>query len=169
MTTNKVKLDPPAKKLRIGWFSYSCCEDSTILFTELLNDNWQEWKKILDIRHARVLQSKNILDEMDVAFIEGALTSDEHAKMVKKIRQLSKKVVAIGACAVNGMPSAQRNQFDKALNEEVQPILDRFKYLPMVKKISDVVKVDLAIPGCPMDEKKFLTAFNDLLKEFNIV
>jgi hypothetical protein len=26
------------KRLVVGWFSFTCCEDSTILFTELLND-----------------------------------------------------------------------------------------------------------------------------------
>ena len=33
-----------ASKLVVGWFSFTCCEDSTILFTELLNDHLDEWK-----------------------------------------------------------------------------------------------------------------------------
>lgn len=156
------------KKLRIGWFSFSCCEDSTILFTELLNDHWQEWKKILDIRHARVLQTKNVLDELDVAFIEGALASQDHVDKVKEIREKSAKVVAIGACAVMGLPSAQRNQFDDQREHAIQPILDKFDYLPKVKKLDEVITVDVAIPGCPMDEKKFMEALGTLLKEFNI-
>ncbi len=100
---------PENKKIRIGWFSFSCCEDSTIVFTELLNDHWQEWKKIFDFRHARVFKSNNILDELDIAFIEGAIASDEHIAKLKEIREKSKKLVAIGACAVTGMPSAQIN------------------------------------------------------------
>lgn len=158
----------PKRRLRIGWFSFSCCEDSTILFTELLNDHWQEWKPLLDIRHARVLQSHNVLDELDVAFIEGALASPEHVKEVKEIRQRSKKVVAIGACAVMGMPSAQRNQFDPVRQAEIEPILARFSYLPKVQKLSDVIIVDHAVPGCPMDENKFLTILTGLLKEFGV-
>src|SRR3989344_5066858 len=112
----------PQKKLRIGWFTFSCCEDSTIIFTELMNDHWQTWKKVLDIRHARVLQTHNVLDELDVAFIEGALSSQTHVDRVKEIRQKSKKVVAIGACAVVGLPSTQRNQFDPERLEEIRPI-----------------------------------------------
>ena len=38
------------KKLKIGWFSFTCCEDSTIMFTEMLNDNFFEWKKIMKLR-----------------------------------------------------------------------------------------------------------------------
>lgn len=164
----KKKLPKERKKLRIGWFTFSCCEDSTIIFTELLNDHWQEWKQVLDIRHARVLQTKNVLDELDVAFIEGALSSETHINRVKKIREKSKKVVAIGACAVNGLPSTQRNDFDEERLREIQPILEHFDYLPKAKKLSDVIKVDIDVPGCPMTEKKFLSVVGDLLKEFNI-
>ena len=46
----------PAEKIKIGWFSFSCCEDNVIVFTELLNDHWQEWKKLFDFRHVRVLK-----------------------------------------------------------------------------------------------------------------
>lgn len=160
--------EAPQKKLRIGWFSFSCCEDSTIVFTELMNDHWELWKKVLDIRHARVLQTNNVLDEMDVAFIEGALTSDEHVQKVKNIRELSKMVIAIGACAAMGLPSAQRNTFDPARLAEIQHVLDRFAYLPKVLKVSDVVKVDVVVPGCPMDEKMFLKVLDGALKQFGI-
>lgn len=159
---------PPTKKLRIGWFSFSCCEDSTIVFTELMNDHWETWKKVLDIRHARVLQSHNVLDELDVAFIEGALTSDEHVAKVKEIRSKSKMVVAIGACACIGLPSSQRNDFDELRKAEIKPILEKFKYLPKVLKIADVIKVDASVPGCPMIEKTFLEVLDAALKEFNI-
>jgi len=145
-----------AKKIRVGWFSYSCCEDSTIVFTEILNDHWQEWKNLIDFRHARVLQSKNVFDEMDVAFIEGAIANDHQAEEVKKIRGLAKTVVAIGACACTGMPSAQRNTFNEKQKEEIEFLVARFKSLPKVLKLSEVIKVDAEVGGCPMDPKKFL-------------
>ena len=50
-----------SKKLKIGWFSFSCCEDSTIVFTELLNDNYDAWSKLLEFKHVRVLKKKNVL------------------------------------------------------------------------------------------------------------
>jgi len=28
--------------------------------TDLMNDHWQEWKQLLDIWHARVLQTNNV-------------------------------------------------------------------------------------------------------------
>lgn len=169
MPETEQTLKPTGKKLRIGWFSFSCCEDSTILFTELMNEHWLEWKNMLDVRHARVLQSNNVMDEMDVAFVEGALASPEHVQKVKDIRKLAKKVVAIGACAVMGMPSAQRDQFDAQRLAEIQPVLVRFAYMEHVQKLADVIRVDAAVPGCPMDEKKFLETLSGLLKEFGVI
>ena len=152
-------------KLKIGWFSFSCSEDSTIVFTELMNEHWQEWKKIFDFRHARVLKSKNIMDEFDIAFIEGAITSDTHAEQLKEIRQKSKKLVAVGACAVQGMPAGQRNFFNEKQKKEIEPLLARFAALPKVLKVSEVVKVDAEVPGCPMDPNIFLKVVNELVAE----
>ncbi|MFA6603268.1 MAG: hypothetical protein WCT10_00330 [Patescibacteria group bacterium] len=153
-------------KIRIGWFSFSCCEDSTIVFTELLNDHWQEWKKIFDFRHARVLKTKNVLDEMDIAFIEGAIASDKQAKEAEEIRALSKVVVAVGACACTGMPSAQRNAFTDEQKQEIEFLLARFAASPKVRKLSEVIKVDAEVGGCPMDPKKFLAAVDQLVGQF---
>jgi len=156
------------KKLRIGWFSFSCCEDSTIMFTELLNDHYQEWMKVLDIRHARVLQTKNVMDHMHVAFIEGAIASPGQEEELKTIRENADAIVAIGACACTGMPSCQRNAFPPEVQEEIKFLLEKFDYGEKAKKLDEIVKVDATVPGCPMDEKKFLETVDWALKEFGI-
>lgn len=156
----------PKEKIKVGWFTFSCCEDNTVLFTELLNDHWQEWKKIFDFRHARVLKKNNVMDEFDIVFIEGAVASPEHEKMAKDIRGRSKKVVAIGACACQGIPSSQRNTFDEKQKQEIEFLITRFKALPKVLKLSDVIKVDIEVPGCPMNPEDFLKKVNALVGEF---
>lgn len=157
------------KKLKIGWFSFSCCEDSTIVFTELLNENYLKWKKLIDFKCMLVLQKKEIMEDIDVAFVEGAISSSDQEEKLKKIRAISKKLVAVGACAAVGMPSSQRNLFDETLKDEIRFVLERFKYADRVKKLSDVVQVDDTVPGCPMDEKTFLTVLDKYLREFGII
>lgn len=154
------------KKIKVGWFTFSCCEDNTIMMTEIMNDHWQEWKRIFDFRYARVLRSRNVFDEFDIAFVEGAISSKDHKKKLKEIREKSKFVVAVGACAVIGMPSGQRNAFGEKQKAEIQFLLERFKHLPKVLKLSDVVKVDMDIPGCPIDPDDFLKKVNSLVKKF---
>ena len=156
----------PEEKSKIGWFSFSCCEDNVIVFTELLNDHWQEWKKLFDFRHVRVLKTNNILDSLDIAFIEGAIASESHENKLREIREKSKKLVAVGACAVVGMPAGQRNYFSEEQKKEIEFLTARFAALPKVLKVADVIKVDAEIGGCPMDPNVFLKAVTGLVKEF---
>ncbi len=153
------------KKLKIGWFSFCCSEDNTIVMTEVMNDHWQEWKEKLDFRHARVLKSKNIMDEFDIAFIEGAIVSPEQEKKVKEIRAKAKKLVAVGSCAVIGLPAGQRNDFTEEQKKSIEFLLARFGALPKVLKVADVVKVDAEVPGCPMNPEIFLKVLNGLVEE----
>lgn len=153
------------EKIKIGWFSFSCCEDSTIIMTEIMNDHWQDWKNIFEFRHAKVLRTHNILDELDIAFIEGAIASPKQEAMLKDIRSKSKKLVAIGACACVGLPAGQRNNFTDGQKETIDFLVTRFGALPNVLKVSDVVTVDAQVPGCPMSPEGFLKAVNALVAE----
>jgi len=47
--------------------------------------------------------------------------------------------------------------------------LDKFKQFSKVKKLSEVVKVDIDVPGCPMDPKLFLSVVDSALREFGII
>lgn len=157
------------KRLKVGWFSFSCCEDSTIIFTELLNDHYSQWKKMIDFKSILVMQKKDNIDDLDVAFVEGAITSKTQGDKLKEIRSKAKKLVAIGACACVGMPSSQRNLFDEKTKAEIAPIMLRFQYADKVQKLSDLVAVDDLIQGCPMNEQVFLDILNKYLKEFQII
>ena len=153
-----------APKIKIAWYSFACCEDSTIMFAELLNDYFFEFKEHFDIIDASVLSSKRDLKSpLDIVFIEGASVSEEHDRHMQELRNRAKIVVAIGSCACTGMPSAQRNQFDADQLAEIQHVIDKFNYAPKVKKLAEVIKVDAEVPGCPMDLNNFMTAVNGLL------
>lgn len=157
------------KKLAVGWFSFTCCEDSTILFTELLNDNFDAWKDLIDFRSLNVLKSKNTMENLDVAFVEGAISSETQEKEVKKIRENAKYVVAIGACAVTGMPSASRNEFaDDQINEKIKWYFSHFDYSDKVKKLDEVIKVDDVVDGCPMNVPVFYEILDKYLKIYDL-
>lgn len=158
------------KKMAIGWFSFTCCEDSTILFTELLNEHFDEWKRLLEFRHVKVLKTKNELRDLDVAFVEGAISSEKQAEEVKKIRENSKFLVAIGSCACTGLPSASRNEFTpEDINEKIKHYMENFDYSEKVRKLAEVIKVDDEVPGCPMGVDRFYEVLNKYLKLFNVV
>ena len=157
------------KKLKIGWFSFTCCEDSTIMFVEMLNDNFFKFKKFFEFRHANILQGKNELSDIDVAFVEGAIASDRDKEKLLKIRKNSKFIVAIGSCAVTGLPSAHRNNFSEELKKEISPYLLQFDQNERVYALHELVKVDDAVPGCPMIEAKFIETVDKYLRQFEII
>lgn len=149
-------------KLIAGWFTFTCCEDSTIIFTEILNSHWQEWTKLIDFKYAKTLRKAAGIGPMDLAFVEGAISANDQTDKLKQIRANAKILIAIGSCAVTGQPSAQRNQFTADQIEAIKPILERFSYNEKVQRVDEIVKVDYTVPGCPMDEKKFIELINKL-------
>lgn len=157
-----------SKKLIIGWFTFTCSEDSSILFLELMNENYFKWKKLIEFRHCKMLKSKNKMGPFDVAFIEGAISTDKEKKEVEGIRKLSKYVVAIGSCACGGYPSAQRNTFDEKRKKEIAPILKNHKLWKKVLSVDKVIEVDDKVNGCPMNTEVFLQVLNKYLKKFGV-
>ena len=73
------------------------------------------------------------------------------------------KLVAIGTCACEGGLSAQRNTFTPEQKAATDFLVERFGALPKVLKVSDVVTVDAAVPGCPMNTDIFLKAVTALI------
>lgn len=109
------------------------------------------------------------MTDLDIAFVEGAISNTNEETLVKKIRNNCKKLVAIGSCACSGSPANQRNYFDKSTKEEIQFILDRFGHRDKVSPLSEVIEVDDTVNGCPMDENVFLTKFDRYLREFGVI
>ena len=157
------------KRLVVGWFSFTCCEDSTILFTELLNDHFDEWKRVIEFRHMKALKTNNELCGLDVAFIEGAISSESQAREARQIRENASYVVAIGACACTGQPSTSRNQFvSEQINERIRWYLSHFDYGKEVKRLNEVIEVDDMVRGCPMKAPSFLQTLKRYLDLFDI-
>jgi len=152
------------KKAKVGWFSFTCCEDSTIVFTELMNTHYDEWKKIIDIQAARILRKKENLKDLDISFVEGAIASERDAEKLREIRKNSKILVAVGACACEGMPSSQRNKFNESQRREIQAEVKRFNLLKETLPIKKFVKVDEYIEDCPMSEQDFLKTLDKCVK-----
>jgi coenzyme F420-reducing hydrogenase gamma subunit len=157
------------KKLKVGLFSFTGDEGCAIQFLEILNTKFEKWKDLLDIRYCRLLKSKNKLKGLDVAFVEGAVATYREEEALKDIRRHSKKVVAIGSCAIDGTPSNYRNFFDKEKLKEIKNILDSFGHRKKVLPLKEFVKVDAIVEGCPMIEERFIDVLNKYLKEFKVV
>ena len=55
-----------------------------------------------------------------------------------------------------GLPSAQRNTFSSDDVEAIrEPYLEKFRYLPKVLKLADIVSIDAQLPGAPWIPRRF--------------
>ena len=157
------------KKLKVGLFSFTSDEGCSMILLELMNNYFFEWKKFIEFKCFKLLKSKSELKDLDVAFVEGAISTFKEEKKLKEIREKSKKLVAIGSCAVIGSPSNQRNFFSEDTKKEIKLVLDKFGHRDKVSTLNEIVKVDDNVQGCPMDENKFLETLNKYLREFRVV
>lgn len=144
------------RKLKFGFFSFTGDEGCMMVFLESLNSKFAKWQKAVDFQYSKLLREKNELKGIDVAFVEGAISTKDEVGRIKEVRKNCKVLVAIGACAIDAGPSGHRNFFAAKELKEIRPVLKRFGYLDRVYPLSKFVKVDYKVPGCPIDEKAFV-------------
>ncbi|MGC9150124.1 MAG: NADP oxidoreductase, partial [Candidatus Micrarchaeia archaeon] len=106
-------------KKKIGIYSFSCDEGCTITFFEILNRKFFEWKDKLEIVDSKAI-GKDYEGNVDIAIVEGAISTKEEEEKIKEIRRRSNIVIAIGNCSILGSPSNIRNFFGEKEKEEIK-------------------------------------------------
>lgn len=96
---------------------------------------------------------------VDIAFIEGSVTTEHDLERIRQIRSHSGFIVAFGACATAGGIQALRNFADaREWLSEVYATPEYIDSLATSTPMSDHVKVDLEIWGCPPNRHQVLGA-----------
>ncbi len=136
-------------------------------------------EKLLELaEHIEVVCSpyvdvKEYPEGVDLVIVEGAISSEEDEKKIKKIRARTKLVMSFGDCAVTGNVTALRNIpgleacFDRAYHENVTanpvtPSVDLPVQLEHVRPLNEVIKVDIFLPGCPPPATSIYMILRDL-------
>lgn len=104
----------------------------------------------------------------DLAFVEGSVSSPDDLKRLKNIRENSKHLVTIGACATSGGVQALRNLVCDKENqvEFMRQVYARPEFVESLEKSSPVaeyVKVDDELWGCPISTRQLLAYVSQLL------
>jgi sulfhydrogenase subunit delta len=151
-------------KIKVGFFSFTCCEGCTMVFIEILNKKYEEYMKKMSIENFRQLKKQDKMKKMDIAFVEGAISTQSEEKKLKEIRKNTKTLIALGSGAVNGYPSNQRNKFDKNKQKQIASLIEKFHQNKTIEPLNKFVKVDDEINGCPVSEEDLVKKIDNYLK-----
>ncbi|MBR9690411.1 hypothetical protein GOV08_01880 [Candidatus Woesearchaeota archaeon] len=106
---------------------------------------------------APMIKEKNYDGPVDICFVEGSVSHTDSINKVKKWRENSKILVALGACAGEGGVQQQKNFMDK---KKVQAYVygNKTKHLDVETPvpITEYVEVDYYIKGCPADKEEIV-------------
>lgn len=100
----------------------------------------------------------------DLSLVEGSITTPQDAQRIKKVREESKFLVTIGACATAGGIQALRNFKD--VKDFMSIVYARPEYISTLDTstpISDHVKVDFELRGCPINKKQLVEVISAFL------
>src|SRR4030042_639781 len=150
-------------KKRVGIFSLTCDEGCGIFLTEIFNKKLLGWLEKMDLVYFLALKNHTEAENLDVALVEGVVTSEKDLREIRKIREKAKILIAMGTCAITALPSGQRNNFNADQIAEIKGHLEKYNFLPKALALKDAVKVDDEIMGCPIDEGRFIETFEKYL------
>lgn len=151
-------------KPRVGIFGLTGCAGDQL---EILNceDELLQIVELLDIRDFLMASSDNDeVGRLDLALVEGAVLSERDEAKLREIRQRSDLLVALGTCAMHGgVPIMDRDHDRGALLRRVYGDMGSEYDTRSTRPLHEVVRVDLGIPGCPIEKTEFLRAIGHLL------
>ena len=157
----KVKTKNP--KPSIAVHKFSSCDGCQLAFLNL----GEELLQLMELVEVRHFAEAGVVDEqadVDVAFVEGSISTPQEVERIQEVRAHCKYLVTIGACATAGGLQALRNVADaKAWTAAVYASPEYIASLDKVSPIRDKVHVDFELWGCPVNGRQVLAATRALL------
>jgi len=147
------------KKPRIAFFGHTSCKGCFFEFL-ILEKRILEILKGADIVHFELIKEYNEEGPFDITFMDGATSTKEELEMLKKIREDSKFLIALGTCACWGGIPAIKNSAKNLRVAYPGPVPQKsIETTPIDKH----VKVDYYLRGCPINKDEAFEVIRDLL------
>ena len=132
--------------------------------------------ELVDIRSTPITDLKEPdASGVDVGILSGAVNNSYNEEVAQRMRKRSKCLVALGDCAVFGGVVAMRNFFkledslrrayvetESTDGEGKIPTSPELAVPTEVRALSEVVKVDISVPGCPPDADVIFYVLSEL-------
>jgi NAD-reducing hydrogenase small subunit len=128
----------------------------------------------IELVYGPLVDAQEVPEDIDVALVEGAVSSQDDLIKIQKIRGHSNYLISLGDCAVTSNVPGMRNSIpvnrllsriygDNGALKQVIPTDGVPQLLKQARPVHEFVKVDLHVPGCPPSSKAILAVLSDLL------
>lgn len=148
---------------RVAVHKFSSCDGCQLAFLNL-GETLLTLSELVDIRHFAEAGFVDEEAEADIAFVEGSISTPAELARIQRVRANSRYLITIGACATAGGLQALRGLHD--VDEWRSAIYAQPEYVASLAEASAVsqhVKVDLELWGCPVSSRQVLAAVRSLL------
>ena len=140
-------------KLKIAIFDMTDCEGCELELIAL-REKLLKILENIEIVNWRLAQERNDTGPFDISFVEGTPMTPDERELLNEIRNRSKILIGLGACAcLGGIPGIVHQQDRDKFVKKVYPSNYRAKATD-AKPIDAYVNVDLYLQGCPVNPKE---------------
>jgi coenzyme F420-reducing hydrogenase gamma subunit len=151
------------QKPSVAVHKFSSCDGCQLAFLNL-GEGLLDVMELIDVQHFVEAGAINEHAQVDIAFVEGSISTPDEQERIQAVRRNSRYLITIGACATSGGVQALRNLNDvDAWTASVYASPEYIHSLRTVTPISQHVRVDLELWGCPVTSHQVLAAIRALL------
>ncbi|RMX15126.1 sulfhydrogenase subunit delta [Legionella jordanis] len=150
-------------KPKLAVHKFTSCDGCQLAFLNA-GEALLELTEWLDIIHFAEAGFIDLNAKIDIAFIEGSISTAAEVERIKQIRKNSRYMITIGACATAGGVQALRNLSNHA--EWLASVYASPQFIDSLDTstpISNHVHVDWELWGCPVNSHQVLDAIKSLL------
>jgi sulfhydrogenase subunit delta len=151
------------KKPKLAIYKFSSCDGCQLSLLDC-EDELLEIADAIEIAYFLEARRRTMSGPYDVTLVEGSVTTEEEIERIKEVRERSRLLVSIGACATSGGIQALRNWVD--VQDFVHTVYATPEYIHTLDEshpISDFVTVDFELRGCPISKEQLLELVTSLL------
>ena len=156
-------MDALTRKPKLAVWKFSSCDGCQLSLLDC-EDELLRLLGAVEIAYFLEASSAVVAGPYDLSLVEGSITTAHDVERIKSVRQLSRRLVTIGACATAGGIQALRNFKD--VNEFISIVYARPDYIETLATstpISAHVSVDYELHGCPINKAQLLEVVGALL------
>jgi sulfhydrogenase subunit delta len=152
-------------KPTVAVYKFSSCDGCQLSILNL-EDELLDLAGVVEIAYFLEARRRTLPGPYDIALVEGSISTPHEVERIQEIRKQAKTLVAIGACATSGGIQALRNAVNlHDLEIAVYQHPEFIHSLPTSTPISEHVKVDYELWGCPVNKYQLVEVIQAMLQK----